>query len=97
MREYHLLDEHVVAAVEIEDVMAEVEVREMEAEWNLEEEKDLQEEEETKIASEVKANPKGFFEYANRNIKVRSSVGPLKEGKYFYSGEKKMAEILSRQ
>ena len=44
MREYNLLDEGVVAVEEIEDVMAEVEVREMEG--NLEEEKDLQEEEE---------------------------------------------------
>ena len=57
----------------------------------------LQEEEEKKIATDVKSNPKAFFTFANRNIKNKSSVGPLKEGKHFYSGPKKMAEILNKQ
>ncbi len=57
----------------------------------------MQEEEETKIANEVKTNTKAFFDYANRNIKVKAAVGPLKEGKHFYDGPKKMAEILSSQ
>ena len=58
---------------------------------------ELQEIEEQRIADKVKTNPKGFYSYANCNIKLKSSVGPLKEGKHFYSGPKKMAEILNNQ
>ena len=57
----------------------------------------IQEEEETKVASSLKNNSKAFYAYANRSIKLKSTVGPLKEGKHYYSGPKKMAEMLSAQ
>ena len=57
----------------------------------------IQEAEEIKVANAVKGNSKAFFAFAKRNMKMRPSVGPLKEGSYFYSGPKKMADILSNQ
>ena len=57
----------------------------------------LLEEEEIKVATGFKGNPKAFFAYANRNMKLKSSVGPLREGNHYHNGEKKMAEILSAQ
>ena len=58
---------------------------------------ELLEEQERKAATGFKKNYKAFFAYANRNMKMRSSVGPLREGKHYHNGEKKMAEILSAQ
>ena len=57
---------------------------------------ELQEIEEERITDEVKTNPKGFCSYPNCNTKLKFSVCPLKEGKHFYSGPKKMAEILNK-
>ena len=44
---------------------------------------ELQEIGEQRIADGVKTNSKGFYSYANHNIKLKPSVGPLKEGKHF--------------
>ena len=57
----------------------------------------IQEEDEIKVVNSLKLNSKAFFAYANKSIKLRCSVGPLKEGQHYYSGPKKMAEILSAQ
>ena len=58
---------------------------------------ELQELEKQRIADRVKTNPKGFYSFVNCNIKLKFSVGPLKEGKHFYSRPKKMTEILNNQ
>ena len=47
-------------------------------------------------AKSFKKNPKAFFAYANRSMKLKSSVGPLRVGKQYHNGEK-MAKILSLQ
>ena len=59
------------------------------------------EKEEEIVAGEIKTNPRRFFSYASTKEKKRKRVGPLKteiDGKVtFERGEKKMAEILSKQ
>ena len=46
---------------------------------------------------QVPRQSKGIFAFASRSIKAKSSMGPLKEGKHFYDGPKKMADILNAQ
>ena len=45
------------------------------------------------ITTDIKA----FYQYANTCRKSRAKIGPLKSGLTFQSGEKEMADILSRQ
>ena len=58
---------------------------------------ELLDKEEVEAAKSFKKNPKAFFAYADRSMKLKSSVGPLRVGKQYHYGEKKMAEILSPQ
>ena len=57
----------------------------------------LREEEELKVIEKMKKSTKAFFEFANKNRRVKSAVGPLKKGKHYYDGPEAMAEILSAQ
>ena len=52
---------------------------------------------ERKAVDEIDSNPSYFFKYANSTRKTRSRIGPLKSGMHYTSGEKEMADILSRQ
>ena len=54
-------------------------------------------EEEGKVVERLRSNPSLFYRYANKNLKSRSPVGPLKEGKHYQDGPKRMAEMLSTQ
>ena len=50
-----------------------------------------------KVINEINLNTKTFFNYANKNRKSKSKIGPLKQGNTFESGPQKMADILSMQ
>ena len=52
---------------------------------------------EREAIKKIRTDPKFFYRYANRTRKNRSSVGPLKLGEKYYSGEEDMARILSEQ
>ena len=49
------------------------------------------------MINEINPNTKAFFDYANKNRKSKSKIGPLKQGNTFESGPQKMADILSMQ
>ena len=49
---------------------------------------------EGKVIENIKTDPKAFHTYANSLKQSRSKIGPLKS---YVSGEKEMAEILSKQ
>ena len=52
---------------------------------------------EGKVIDNIKTDPKAFHTYANSFKQSRSKIGPLKSGQSYVSGEKEMAEILSKQ
>ena len=58
---------------------------------------DERERKEREAVEKISLNPKEFFKYANKTKKAKSKIGPLKEGKKYYSGPKEMARILSEQ
>ena len=53
---------------------------------------------EVEILDKIKTNPKAFYSFAKRKMKVKSRIGPLKdkEGK-LHSDPKNMADILQQQ
>ena len=52
---------------------------------------------EKKVCDNIKVDSKAFFTYANSFRKSKTRIGPLKSGGSYWSGEKEMANILSRQ
>ena len=55
------------------------------------------EDEEKKIAREIKHNPKAFYDYIERFRRVKTNVGQLRKGKHYYSGLKAMTKIISAE
>ena len=52
---------------------------------------------EENVIKAVKDDSKAFFQYANRNKYVKSTIGPLLSDTTYESKPKKMAQILSKQ
>ena len=52
---------------------------------------------EKRAIENIQGDVKAFYNYANSFRKSKVKVGPLKSGTTYQSGEKEMAEILSRQ
>ena len=56
---------------------------------------------ETKVAEQIKVNPKAFYAHANKFRKTKTKIGPLKAGTEkvpeYIAGPQQMAEILSAQ
>jgi len=53
--------------------------------------------EENKVINNIKACPAAFFKFANKNRKVTTKIGPLKQGNIYENEPKEIAEILSKQ
>ena len=52
---------------------------------------------EEKVIKAVKEDSKAFFQYANRNKSVKTTIGPLLSDTTYESKPRKMAQILSKQ
>ena len=55
------------------------------------------EQNEATVIAEINTNVKAFYTYANKFRRTRSKIGALKSGETYESGERAMAEILSKQ
>ena len=56
-----------------------------------------QERKEKEVIDEIETNPRVFYQYATKNKKLKSKIGPLRSGDSYDSNPKQMANILNNQ